>query len=168
MAKTNSTLTAERVRELLDYDPETGGLTWRTRPSNRVRIGDKAGCVRLDRRITVRVDGAFYKAHRIAWLHFYGIWPRDQIDHRDGDPSNNCIRNLRDVNQPVNMQNLRKARIDSQTKLLGVCVDKKRRSFAAQIKVNGKRMHLGVFNTAAEAHAAYIQAKRRLHEGCTI
>ncbi len=66
----------------------------------------------------------------------------------------------------LNCENLRKARKDSRTGLLGASWAGY--SFVATIQVRGKKKHLGSFATAEEAHAAYLEAKRKLHEGCTI
>jgi hypothetical protein len=79
---------------------------------------------------------------------------------------NNAIANLRDVSPKVNKQNSRKAMIDSISGCLGVSQSKKR--WKASIRVDGRSLYLGSFDTAELAHAAYVCAKRRLHEGCTI
>lgn len=97
-------LTAERVRELLNYDPETGVFTRRTRGRGiplHGRAGSNAGAGYLH----MRVEGCTYMLHRLAWLHYYGEWPKHNIDHIDRDRSNNAIQNLRDVRQTINKQN---------------------------------------------------------------
>lgn len=158
-------LTAARLREVLDYDRETGVFRWRLRTSNRVHVGDVAGTPNKNR-IELRVDGVHYQAHRLAWLHVTGSWPAHEIDHKDGDPGNNAFGNLRDVPRKVNQENLRKARTDNQVGLLGVCAA--RGKFKASLGVGGKHKHLGYFPTPEVAHAVYLEAKRRLHEGCTL
>jgi hypothetical protein len=83
-------LTAERLRELLNYDPDTGVFTWRVRPVHSHRVGDIAGSVRTTRGYRlIGVAGRVYKAHRLAWLYMMGEWPKDQIDHINRDPSDN-------------------------------------------------------------------------------
>jgi HNH endonuclease/AP2 domain len=158
-------LTAERLREVLNYDPETGIFTWKLRTSWRVRVGDFAGS-QFGKRRQIGVDGVDHYVHRLAWLYVYGVWPASGIDHMNGDPSDNRICNLREATQAQNMQNLRKADKDSKTGFLGVSEDKKK--FTARIMANGKKYHLGNFSTPEEAHAAYVQAKRRLHEFNTL
>ena len=87
MAKTD--LTAERLREVLHYNPETGVFT-RLKTEKNWRSGDIAGGFRAGY-IQIRVDGAKYSAHRLAWLYAYGVNPIDEIDHIDGNKSNNSI-----------------------------------------------------------------------------
>lgn len=86
-------LTVERLRELLDYDPETGVFRWKE-PRRKCRVGEVAGSLRKDGYVKIQVDGRFYQAHRLAWLCVYGVWP-SAIDHIDGNRANNAIANLR-------------------------------------------------------------------------
>jgi hypothetical protein len=157
-------LTAARLRELLHYDPETGVFTRVT--SNPATNGRPVGWLDGEGHRYLRVGGVIYAAHRLAWLFSYGEWPRDVIDHVNGEKDDNRLPNLRDVDMYINMQNIRRARIDSSTGILGVSQYKKR--FRADIKVNGKRKYLGNFITPELAHAAYVAAKRLYHPGCTI
>lgn len=165
MAAKDFTLTAARVRELLDYDPSTGVFTWRV-ARGRVPAGAVVGRIRQGR-IVVGIDKHEFSAHRIAWLHFYGQWPIYEVDHKDGVPLNNSIANLRDVPHAVNQQNRRRADRDNHGGFLGTSRYKNGR-YRAQIMVSSKFINLGTFLTGEEAHAAYVEAKRRLHAGCTI
>lgn len=158
---------AQRVRELFDYELETGRLI-RRRASGIARAGYVDLTIMLGYGF-VAFDGTQVQAHRLIWLHQYGTWPEGVIDHIDGDPLNNRLCNLRDVPQGVNAQNQRKARSDNRsTGLLGAYRRKDTGRFTSRIKSNGKYLSLGQFDTAEEAHAAYVDAKRRLHEGCTL
>ena len=170
----HSGLTAERLREVLSYDPETGVLRWRM-ARRGVGVGMVAGNKKPDGYIRIGVDYRMYKAHRLAWLHFYGRWPVSEIDHINGVRDDNRMANLRDVSRQVNGQNQRKARhmaVPSpfNTGLLGTHFDLKRQLFVAQINDpgTGKKKHLGAYTTAAEAHAAYLKEKRKIHEGNTL
>lgn len=162
---TSNDLTAQRVRELLDYDPETGLLTWRV-TRGKARVGAVAGHVRDDY-IVLGIDGRSHLAHRLAWLHAYGSLPVHQIDHRDGDTYNNRLVNLRDVTGSVNQQNKKHARADNKTGLLGV-TSVKNGWYRATIKAGGKQRHLGRFRAEQDAHQAYLAAKRQLHAGNTL
>jgi len=148
------------------YDPETGIFTRLVRTSNRIKIGDVAGSLSRYGYLEFQLYGKLRKAHRLAWLYMTGEWPVGEIDHRDTDRTNNRFSNLRDVTSLGNKQNRRAPNKNSSTGLLGV--SPKRDKWKAQIRANGKNRHLGTFTTPMEAHAAYLKAKRELHEGCTI
>jgi hypothetical protein len=159
-------LTAERVRELLDYDTKTGVFTRRI-SHGAAKHGRRTGCLRKPRNeVVISVDNRSYLAHRLAWLWVHGEWPRNHIDHIDGNPANNAIANLRDVDRSVNLQNRKRATRNNVAGVLGVRIRNGR--FMAEISINGKSKSLGRFETKEEAHAAYIAAKRSLHPGCTI
>jgi HNH endonuclease len=161
-------ITAERVRELLHFEPETGVLIWRARSAtaSRVRIGCAAGGLRKDGYRVIEIDGRGYRAHRIAWLLVHGTWPSVEIDHVNGMRDDNRIANLRDVSKSVNKQNVRRARADSGHGFIGAT--RTRGRWQSVITVDGKRVHLGMFARGEDASAAYLAAKRRLHPGCTI
>lgn len=163
--KSTPPLTAERVRELLDYDPATGWLTWRS-SRGRVKAGARAGCIDQLGYRKIGFDCVAVRAHRLIWLHVHGVWPTNEIDHRNGNRDDNWLANLRDVTISGNAQNRRRARADSQTGLLGA--SPYRGGFRAEIMVNRKRLRLGCFDTPEAAHAAYLAAKRSLHSTCSI
>jgi hypothetical protein len=160
-----SELTRARLREQLEYDPATGLFT-RLRPSGATKAGDVAGTKTGVYYSKISVGGKLYQTHRLVWLYVHGYLPLSDIDHIDGDKQNNRLENLREVSRSVNVQNLKVARANNKVGLLGVC--RHGPSFRAQITVNGKAKKLGVFKTEDLAHAAYLTAKRSLHEGCTI
>lgn len=163
MAKTD--LTAQRLRELFEYDPYTGVFKHRFRSGN-ARAGDVAGCTRKSGYWQINIFRKAYGAQRIAWLYVFGEWPIETIDHIDGDPANNSIGNLRDVSHRTNLQNQLRPHNGSKSGILGVWQIKNR--WSARIRSRGDHIYLGSFKTAAEAATAYLEAKRRLHEGCTI
>ena len=161
-------LTLERVKEILTYEPETGVFRWRIARGSNAPAGAVAGSYATSGHWLIRIDGRNYRAHRVAWLYFYGQWPKNYIDHINGVRDDNRISNLRDVTRSVNQQNLRTAQSNSSTGLLGVRAKRAKRVFDASIKVGPERIFLGSFKTAEEAHAVYLEAKRKYHEGCTI
>ena len=160
-------LTAEKARELLDYDPETGVFTWRVAKGRKSK-GMLAGCIDHYGYVQIGIDGTHYKGHRIALLITNGSWPSEHIDHINGIRDDNRIDNLREASQSINMQNLLRPMSGNTSGFLGVCWDTEKQSFLAQIKTNGKNKFLGRFADPSEAHAAYLDAKRRIHAGCTI
>jgi hypothetical protein len=160
--------TAERLRELLHYDPETGLFT-REKSSQGAKAG-VAGVVRKDGYCLVCVLGRQYLLHRLAWFYVTGKWPTDLIDHIDGNPSNNRFSNLREATKITNAQNIKGPPQHNTSGLIGATQIKATGRWRAEIRVDGgeKSWHLGIFPNAEQAHAAYIEAKRKLHEGCTL
>lgn len=163
MSKSN--LTAERLRELLHYNPETGVFT-RIKNRRSDLVGTVAGSINRwnNGRVIICVDMVEYKAHRLAWLYMTGKWPVNVIDHIDCNPSNNALENLRDVTIQINCQNQRKA-ANNRSGFLGVSRNWYAGRWMAKIKVDRVEHYLGIFDTPEEAHAAYVAAKRRLHPG---
>lgn len=162
-------LSAARLRELLHYDPLSGAFTWRTSGKGR-RPDSAAGSVSQHGYVKIGVDGAGQKyAHRLAWLYMTGEWPKYEIDHIDGDRANNRFANLRDVKAFVNQQNKRKPQSNCDSGVLGVSWVRSRKHWVAQIRIPGVgNRAIGTFRNKDAAAAAYLAAKRRLHEGCTI
>lgn len=163
-------LTAARLRDLLDYDPETGVFVWKVRRGGTAVPGSVAG--RLDKygHRVITVHHQQHLAHRLAWLFVHGEWPAMDLDHRNGAPDDNRLDNLREASRTVNCQNVRRSSRTQRGELMGVTeiegTDGIR--FAAQISVPGRNIYLGMWDTAKEAHAAYVTAKRLLHDGSTI
>jgi hypothetical protein len=157
----DSRLTRERLKELLNYDPETGMFTWAASPNRNDLIGKPAGGVTERGYIKIRIDGIKHRAHRLAWLYVHGKWPEDRIDHINGDSTDNRICNLREAKQFENGQN-RKASKSSAAGLLGVSKQAYGK-WVAVICLHRKRHHLGSFDTPEEAHEAYAKAKAEMH-----
>lgn len=164
----NADLTAARLREILDYDQDTGVFRWKSRRSKRVKAGDIAGTAHNCGYIAITIDRSPCLAHRLAWLYVTGDWPLMQIDHFNGEKKDNRFSNLRDVNSNINAQNMRKANSRSMSGLLGVKKSACGSRWEANISFDGRHLHLGSFGSAEEASAAYIAAKRKHHSGCTL
>jgi hypothetical protein len=165
----------EVLRQLFDYDPLTGVLTWRVRSSeqfshvrhHRMRArryeGKPAGSLRPDGYVIVNpvIDGVTHRilAHRLIWALCHDRWPAAELDHVDGDCANNRLANLREASRSEQMQNMvwRVGR--------GVYADPRVGGppFYARITVRRKVIRLGSFPTQAAAQAAYLKAKAELH-----
>ena len=160
-------ITQKRLHELFSYNPETGNFSRLKRMGYWGRVGSIAGTIDSWGYVVIKIDQKSYKAHRLAWLYVYGVWPENHIDHIDGNISNNRIVNLRDVDVATNSQNQRKAHKNSASGFLGAYKTKNGK-FLSVINVRGKSMYLGTFSDPLAAHNAYLTAKRKYHDGCTI
>lgn len=160
-------LTQERLHELLNYNPFTGIFTWKVNRSN-IKIGDVAGTNNGKDYLVLRIDKHRYYCHRLAWLYVHGNFSKNNIDHINGIRFDNRISNLREATYSENMQNRKSSPSNSTTGFLGVMFDKSRSQWKATIKVNGVYKYLGRYNSAEEAHQAYLVAKRKFHSFCTI
>lgn len=158
-------LTQNRIKELLEYNQETGVFVNKVRRANQP-IGKVAGCVNAIGYIKIAVDGRQYLAHRLAWLYIHGEFP-EQIDHMNCNRGDNRIANLRPCSQKQNTQNIRGAHCDSYTGLLGIYSLPSGR-FRARIMVDGVSKHLGCFDTKEAAYNAYLLAKTQLHSFTTL
>ncbi|MEG3348397.1 HNH endonuclease [Novacetimonas sp. GS1] len=163
--RAKSPLTWERLREVLDYDPETGIFTWRLRFGKDGRklgwSGKVAGniCQASGYRI-IGIDGITYRGGRLAWLYINGEWPPCVVDHIDCDRANDRYANLRLASISENARNT-----ISLANALGAkgVVQTASGKFRAQIFDRGSVLHLGVYSTQEEAHAAYCGAAIALY-----
>lgn len=155
-----------RIKEFLEYDEITGVFRWKKTKSSSAVAGNVAGTPNSNGHLQVVVDGRAYFLHRLAWLYVHGRFPESNIDHINGNPADNRIVNLREASQAMNMQNLRRAQKNNKSGYLGV--SPARNKWRARIDVNGDRISLGVFEDPAQAYEAYLAAKRKMHDGCTI
>ena len=158
-------LTQERLKELFEYDPDTG-LLIRNISVNRAKAGDIVTCLDHHGYIQLNIDGRVVKGHRIIWLYVYGVWP-NSIDHINGIRNDNRLCNLRSVSHEANMQNVKKAKRNNKTGFLGVNLHHSG-NYEASLSVGGKKKHIGNFKTPELAHAAYLSAKRKYHSGNTL
>lgn len=151
--------TAERLRELLDYDPATGVFRWRKITSVRVKVGDVAGRVDAHGYHIIGIDGQEYKAHRLAWVHHYGQEPVGVVDHRDTVRTHNWVGNLRDTTQRRNLQNASRRRTN-KSGFKGVSWHRRAGKWMVQIKGAGPNRYLGLYADLHEAAAVYASAAR--------
>lgn len=151
-------LTAERVRELFVYDPESGAFLRRSKDARRKRGLLPAGWTDPKGYTRIQVDGRSYAAHALAWLYVHGNLPTEQLDHVNGARSDNRIENLRECDTQENCAG-RLLRKDNPTGFKGVSpVDG---SFRARIRVQYRGIDLGRHPTAREAALAYDAAAVR-------
>lgn len=154
-------LTRERVISLLDYDPLSGLFLWKWREDagrgvNERDAGQVAGTSK-DGYVVVMIDGKQYRAHRLAHLIVTGNWPERDVDHWDLDRANNAWGNIRPATRSQNHGNKRK-RVDNTSGYKGVIWSKAHRKWRAKIQVEGRYIHLGMFDLILDAAAAYNAA----------
>jgi hypothetical protein len=155
--------TQERLKELLHYDPDTGLFTWIKSTNTSIKINSVAGGKTSRGYTQIRADKKLYLARRLAWLYVYGNFPESFLDHVNEKPSDNRISNLRLATHQENGHNKSTPNKNNTSGFLGVIWQKPNKKWLAQIRINGKRKHLGLFNTPEEASEAYKAAKRNLH-----
>jgi hypothetical protein len=158
---TNETIAANLVRSLLSYDASTGAFRWLSQ-KGAANSGDAAGSRTAHGYITICLNYQRHYAHRLAWLYVTGKWPRDQIDHINGDGADNRFANLRECTNAENHQNIG-LRKDNSSGMTGVRWDRLRGKWSAQIRRDGRITPLGRHETAGQAHAAYLAAKAAAH-----
>jgi len=160
-------LTADFVRSILDYDPDTGIFTWKYReewtPSRKRRFtGQVAGCI-TNGYVRIKIGRKTYLGHRLAWVHYHGRWPKEEIDHKNLNRSDNRIANLRESTISENARNKTLGK-NNKSGYKGVSYVVSRKSWLAAIRVDKKTISLGWFKSAEEAAAAYCEACKKYHK----
>jgi hypothetical protein len=159
----------EYLLSVLDYDPETGVLRWKTRADMPPKLngryaGKVAGTVKPStyghrlRVIALTNKGGVFRAHRIIWKMVHGVDPLAEIDHANGDPLDNRLCNLREATHQQNMCNRKPKR-----KNKGAYFHGRSGRWRASIMVSGREISLGYFKTPEAAHEAYVHAAHEHH-----
>lgn len=159
-------LTAERVRFMFDFNPQTGDLTWRNPTSNNVHVGQMAGSMQQNGRKYIKIDGSLRLAHRVAWLHYHGELPEGDIAAKNGDYTDLRIDNL--AFQSKSQTSSKGRRSTNTSGVKGVSWDAEKKKWLASITRNYKQLHLGRYDTKEEAAAAYERAARETHLGVPL
>ena len=146
-------LTSKVLHDFFDYNSETGIVTRKISTNNRTKVGQIVGCLRPDGYLCATIGGKPYQLHRLIWLYAHGSWPSGEIDHINGNRSDNRIENLRDVTSSQNGRNKRVSSANTSG-VTGVTWFKSRNKWVAAMNMNGKRIHLGYFETIDDAAKA--------------
>ncbi len=157
-------LTLELIQRFLSYDPETGHLRWKI-GTGRIKAGYIAGTIDPSGYIRVAVAGNRMWAHRTCFALGHNMWPLTfDIDHKNGNPEDNRLANLRPANQSENIRNtgIWKNSSTGHKGVYRIKAVKSYEAYGAGITVNYKRIHLGSFRSKEEASAAYENAAKLL------
>jgi hypothetical protein len=136
-------ITKSELKELLNYDKDTGIFTWKKRTSNRLKVGSVAGNNNNSGYIELKVTGIRFLAHRLAWLYEHGELPK-LIDHINGNRSDNRICNLRPASYAENVYNS-KIRSDNKSGVRCVSWNNRSNKWEVRIKLNGKLRNFGSY-----------------------
>jgi hypothetical protein len=170
--------TPEFLRQILDYNPDTGSFTWKERTPemftcargqgwacnawNAKNAGKPASSTHTNGYYQIGINGRSFLAHRVAWAYMTGRWPSRMIDHEDTDRMNNSWSNLREATNSQNKANA-PCHADSASGVKGVMWFKQTNRWHVQIQANGKKHHIGFFTDIEAAKQAYNDAATRLH-----
>lgn len=157
-------ITQKELKELLDYDPNTGVFTWKETRSGGCIKGKTAGSLKKDTGyIVIRINRREYQAHRLAYLFTKGYFPEYQVDHRDGIRSNNKWENLRHVTRVCNLQNT-KVYSSNKSGFPGVCWNKACNKWKAYIMINQRSINLGHYDDVLEAALARFTVESQCYK----
>lgn len=154
----------DQLREMLDYDPKTGTLTWKPRKGapryaiwNAKYPGKPAGCLTPDG-LALKIDNRSFAAHRVIWAMVHNRWP-ECISHRNGDKTDNRLENLRAETRLTRQrrQRMHKSNTSGRT---GVSWSRKAKCWIAQIKILNRSLYLGSFDRFEDAVAARARAEK--------
>lgn len=160
-------ITQELLHSMFSYDPITGSLLFKTHLAG-TRKRQVAGYGQNKGYLSVSIQNKKYLLHRLVWMFHHGSFPKKQLDHINGIKRDNRIENLREATDSENQQNQKKPPAHNTSGFLGVTKYKRNGKWVAGIKLNGKRINLGYFDTPEAAHAAYLQKKKELHPFQTL
>lgn len=154
-------ITQTELKSLFEYDENTG-LFKRIKNIGNAKIGEIAGTITNKGYVRIRVNINRYLAHRLVWLYIHGNFPKNQIDHINGNRADNRLCNLRECSPYENQWN-RKIRDFSESKIKGVKRNKKTNSWEVQITFNKKRLYLGSFKNLDDAKLVIEKARLKYH-----
>ncbi|QHJ79554.1 MAG: hypothetical protein [Caudoviricetes sp.] len=146
-----------KLMELYSYNPENGVFT-RIKKLNgkgRGHIGEPVGSLDSKGYLTICFEGKHIKLHRLAWAFTFGEFPQGIMDHVNGDRKDNRICNLREADKKGNAYNSKNFS-NNKTGFKGVSMLKDGK-YRAQARLNGKKVHLGRFNSAEDAAKEYLK-----------
>jgi HNH endonuclease/AP2 domain len=160
-------ITHAKLLEALDYDPETGIFTWKYRSDrnnqwNAHYSGKIAGSLHCEGYWTIRINKKPYLSHRLAIFYMTGEWPKNDVDHKEGNRCDNRFSEIREATRSQNLMNI-PTPITNTSGTKGVFFHKRAQKWCAQIKKDSRNIYIGLFKTIEEAAIARREAAERLH-----
>jgi hypothetical protein len=158
-------LSYKELIKILDYNPKTGIFTWKVdRTNGQIKAGTIAGTIhKKSGYIVIGINKKYHYVQRLAWFYMTGKWPKQEVDHKDLNKSNNRWKNLREATINENHYN-KSLQKNNTSGYKGVCFHKPSKKFIAKINYEGKNMALGYYKTAKEASLIYCKAAKKLHK----
>lgn len=157
-----SSMTQQRLRELVRYDPDTGVLYREKVTGGKVKVGDVVGSSHSEGYIECCIGTVKDYAHRFIWLYVYGHWPRGTIDHINRNRSDNRLCNLREATYTENNHNKSISK-NNTSGCPGVYWSERDGKHRVQITIQRKNIYIGSFKCKEEAIAARKAAESKYY-----
>lgn len=154
-------LTQEKLKEFLDYDPETGIFTYSKTVNPRALEGQIARSVQSSGHLRIQINKKQYQLHHLAFLYMLGYLPQE-VDHINRIPDDNKWENLRECTRSQNSYNS-SIRSDNTSGVKGVSWHKKLQKWRVRIYIDGKETNFGVFDSLEDATFIAKEARRKYH-----
>ena len=155
-------VTQDYLKDVFDYDAETGLFSRKKVFTNVSKVGVPLGAKQSNGYIIINIAGRVYRAHRLAWLYVHGEWPEEDIDHINGDVTDNRICNLRKASRSENLCNTKLPRTNTSG-FKGVSWDSARGKWFGKVQFGNKQYPVGRFDTIEQAVDAVNEKRIELH-----
>ena len=156
-------ITQQRLHELFEY--RDGALIWKAKSgktAGRIKIGEIAGTIEKNGYIRITIEQKRYRMHQLVFLYHNGYLTKGkEIDHIDGNRTNNRFDNLREVTRQQNSFN--RKYINNTSGIKGISWCNQRKKWVVQIMVDGRNKNLGRYDTLEEAVAVAIAGREKYH-----
>ncbi len=156
-------MTQDELKSIVNYNPLTGIFTWKVSNNTKIKIGSRAGSFDKSKGYRkIRINKILYKEHRVAWFYVYGVWPSDQLDHKNTNKVDNSIDNLREATNSTNGFNKTKYKTN-KSGYKGVSWYPKMNKWVVKYSYNRKIYHGGYFDKVEDAAKKYKELTKNLH-----
>lgn len=154
-------ITQKQLKEVLDYNPDTGIFIWKVKTSHRIEIGDIAGTRSRRGYLTIGINGKRYLAHRLAFLFMTGYFPKAMVDHRNTNVIDNSWDNIREADRAQNNYNSSFKEV-GKTGMKGVYLTR-HGNFQVKMKIKSEMKYFGTFKDLELADLVATEARNKYH-----